>query len=201
MAKTVGLTGGIATGKSTIAGFFRALGVPIVDADQVARELVEPGQPALAAIVETFGTDVLKGERLDREALGARVFGDAEARRKLNGILHPRIAMESGRQLMEAAKGDVPYVMYEAALLVENGMAKAFAALVVVTVSPETQLQRLMGRDASARADAEKRIASQMPLSEKEAAADFVLRNDGSLEEAKAAVAALHEKLLAHLAK
>lgn len=200
MAKRVGLTGGIATGKSTVAGFFRARGIPVVDADQVARDVVEPGQPALAEIVQTFGADVLDGVELDRKKLGALVFGDESARKKLNAIIHPRIAMESQHQLSKASEQDVPFVLYEAALLVENKIHAAFAALIVVSVPEETQLTRLMARDSSDESSARGRIASQMPLSEKEALADFLIRNDGTLEETEAQVQEVHDALIAQFA-
>ncbi|MFT5359461.1 MAG: dephospho-CoA kinase [Polyangiales bacterium] len=197
MAKRVGLTGGIATGKSAVAGFFRARGIPVVDADQVARDVVQPGEPALAEIVKTFGGEVLEGEALDRKKLGALVFADESARKKLNAIIHPRIAMESQRQLNEASKLVAPYVLYEAALLVENKIHTAFAALVVVSVPDATQLERLMKRDSSDVASARARIASQMPLAEKEALADYLITNDGTLEETEEQVQKVHEALIA----
>lgn len=197
MAKRVGLTGGIATGKSTVAGFFRARGIPVVDADQVARDVVEPGEPALEEIVKAFGTSVLNGEELDRKKLGGLVFGDESARKKLNAIIHPRIAMESQRQLSEVSKLDVPYVLYEAALLVENNIHAAFAALVVVSVPEQVQLKRLMERDASSVEAARARIASQMPLADKEALADFLVMNDGTLDDTEVQVQAVHEALVA----
>jgi dephospho-CoA kinase len=197
VAKRVGLTGGIATGKSAVAGFFRARGIPVVDADQVARDVVQPGEPALAEIVKTFGGEVLEGEALDRKKLGALVFADESARKKLNAIIHPRIAMESQRQLNEASKLVAPYVLYEAALLVENKIHTAFAALVVVSVPDATQLERLMKRDSSDVASARARIASQMPLAEKEALADYLITNDGTLEETEEQVQKVHEALIA----
>lgn len=200
VAKRVGLTGGIATGKSTVAGFFRARGIPVVDADQVARDVVQPGQPALAEIVKAFGADVLDGETLDRKKLGSLVFADESARKTLNAIIHPRIAMESQRQLAEASKQDVPYVLYEAALLVENKIHTAFAALVVVTVPEAAQLERLMKRDSSDAEAASARIASQMPLADKEALADYLVTNDGTLEETEAQVHEVHEALVAQFA-
>ncbi|MFK8003833.1 MAG: dephospho-CoA kinase [Polyangiales bacterium] len=201
MAKRVGLTGGIATGKSTVAEFFRARGIPVVDADQVARDVVMPGQPALTEIVKTFGAEVLAGDVLDRKKLGALVFGDEDARKKLNAIIHPRIAMESQRQLGEASKLDVPYVLYEAALLVENKIHKAFAALVVVSVPEAVQLERLVQRDASDEDAARARIASQLSLADKEALADYLVMNDGTLEETEAQVQEVHDALVAQFAE
>lgn len=179
---------------------FRARGIPVVDADQVARDVVRPGEAALGEIIEAFGDGVLDGDCLDRKKLGALVFGDEVARKKLNAIIHPRIAMESQRRLAEASKLDVPYVLYEAALLVENKIHKAFAALVVVTLPEATQLERLMERDSSDAAAAGARIASQMPLRDKEALADFLVTNDGALEDTEAQVQAVHDALVAQLA-
>ncbi|MEM7607096.1 MAG: dephospho-CoA kinase [Myxococcota bacterium] len=201
MNRSVGLTGGISTGKSTVAGFFHDRAIPIVDADQVARDIVEPGQPAFKEIVAHFGKGVLQDGRIDRKALGAVVFEDKQKRLKLNAITHPRIGLESKRRMDEALKGDAPYVMYEAALLVENGLARAFGALVVVTVPEALQLERLMARDGSDEEAARQRIASQMPLSEKADHADYVIDNGGELEATRARVAEVHEALVERFTK
>lgn len=198
MKPVVGLTGGIACGKSTVASQLAALGVPIVDADALAREVVAPGTAGLAAIVERFGSDVLLADgALDRKKLGELVFSDADARRALNAITHPRIAAAGMEKLRALADHPAPYRIYEAALLVENGMAKAFAALVVVTVDEATQLRRLMARDGSSEAEAGARIASQLPLAKKIEVADHVIDNSGTPEETNARVRALHDTLTA----
>ncbi|MFO0695673.1 MAG: dephospho-CoA kinase [Polyangiales bacterium] len=195
--KVVGLTGGIASGKSTVAKAFERHGVAVVDADQIARDVVEPGTPGLAKIVETFGRDVLTADgHLDRKKLGDLVFRDAEARAALNAITHPLIALAGIEKISSYAATDVPYVIYEAALLVETGGYKGFDALVVVAVTPETQLSRLVGRDGAGEEDARARIASQMPMERKIAVADYVIRNDGPLEEAAREVARVHAALL-----
>lgn len=198
MSKPVyGLTGGIACGKSTVARMFRGHGVGVVDADLLAREIVLPGTDGLREIVATFGDDLLDehGE-LRRKALGERVFGDAEALRKLNAITHPRIAALGMRRLIELQQSDAPYLLYEAAILVEQGAHKNFAGLIVVRVDPEVQLARLMARDGAGEADARARIASQLPLEQKVALADWVIDNGRSEAETQAAVDALHEELL-----
>ncbi|MCU0675574.1 MAG: dephospho-CoA kinase [Myxococcota bacterium] len=198
MRPVVGLTGGIACGKSTVAAQLAELGVPIVDADALAREVVAPGTPGLAAIVERFGSDVLLADgALDRKKLGERVFSDPDARRALNAITHPRIAAAGLEKLRALAEHPAPYRVYEAALLVENGMAKAFAALVVVTVDEATQLARLMARDGSTESEARARIASQLPLAKKIEVADHVIDNSGAPEATRAQVRALHDALVA----
>jgi dephospho-CoA kinase len=198
MKPVVGLTGGIACGKSTVAAQLAELGVPIVDADALAREVVAPGTPGLAAIVERFGSDVLLADgSLDRKKLGEQVFADPDARRALNAITHPRIAAAGMEKLRALADHPAPYRVYEAALLVENGMAKAFAALVVVTVDEATQLARLMARDGSTEDEARARIASQLPLAKKVEVADHVIDNSGAPEATRAQVRALHDALVA----
>ena len=177
-----GLTGGIATGKSTVAARLRGKGVPILDADALAREVVAPGTDGLRAVVETFGASVLQPDgSLDRKGLARVAFADPAARRKLEAITHPRI----GRLVMQgaaryAALGE-PLVCYEAALIVENGMADAFRPLVVVACSPEVQLARMQARDSASAADAEARMRSQMSTAQKVAVADHVIDTSGSL--------------------
>ena len=196
MAGTVGLTGGIACGKSTVAGFFAELGVPVIDADRVAREVVEPGTDGLAEVVRAFGAEILAPDgSLDRKKLGDRVFADEAARRTLNAITHPRIAAKSAEKIAAAAASGAPYVLYEAALLVENGIHRALDALVVVTVPPEVQLERPMTRDGIGEAAARARIAAQLPLAEKVAVADHVVDNRGSLEETRSATEETHRAL------
>lgn len=192
----VGLTGGISTGKTTASSFFSELGVPVVDADVVSRELVEKGQPALEEIRETFGDEVIAADgTLDRDALGKIVFADDDKRHVLNRILHPKVALRS-QALLAELRQEHPYVIYDAALLVENGLYSVFYKLIVVTVSPEIQLQRLITRDATPEADAKARIASQVPLSKKEALADYLIENNGTVEELKTRVAEVHEAIL-----
>lgn len=174
----IGLTGGIATGKSTFAAALRSLGAPVVDADRLARAVVAPGTSALAAIVEAFGPGVLlPGGELDRKALGALVFADREARRRLEAITHPAIreAMLAETARLEAAGH--PLAFYEAPLLYEVGLDRLMALVVVVSAPPEVQLARLARRDGLARAEAEARLAAQLPVAEKAARADVLVEN------------------------
>jgi dephospho-CoA kinase len=179
-----GLTGGIASGKSTVAARLGQVGVPVIDADQVAREVVAPGSGGLRAVVEAFGPSVLLPDgSLDRKALAAIVFTDDARRRQLNAITHPRIAaltMERSANL--AAQGE-PLACYEAALLVENGAAASFRPLVVVACAEETQVARAMQRDGATREEVLGRIAAQMPMAQKVAVADFVVDTNGTLKE------------------
>ena len=181
--RLVGLTGGIATGKSTVSSMLRAAGAVIVDADEIAREVVAPGSLGLARVVEVFGVDVLHGDgSLNREALGARVFADAAARASLESILHPMIAQRSAEALQEAVTAGAALVVYDAALLFETGRAQLFPEVVVVSCPVEVQVERLCTRDGLTEEQAHSRIASQAPVEEKEALATHVLRNDGSLD-------------------
>jgi dephospho-CoA kinase len=179
-----GLTGGIASGKSTAAARLRQVGVPVIDADQLAREVVAPGSDGLRAVVETFGPSVLAADgSLDRKALAAVVFADEALRRRLNAITHPRIAALTMERSAELARHGEPLACYEAALLVENGAAGSFRPLVVVACAEETQIARAMLRDGATREETLGRIAAQMPLAKKVAVADFVVDTNGTLSE------------------
>lgn len=196
--KTIGLTGGIACGKSTVARLLAARGAVIVDADQLARELVVPGSEGLAATVEAFGADVLKEDgTLNRAALGARVFGDPAALARMNALMRPRIEALALHRLAEASqRAEVPLVVFDAALLVEWGLADRFRPLVVVVVSPEVQLARLVARDGLSAEAAAARIASQWPVADKARVADHVLDNSGGPESLAAQVEALWQILV-----
>jgi dephospho-CoA kinase len=194
---TVGLTGGIASGKSTVARAFAALGVPVIDADQLAREVVERGSEGLAEIVRSFGTGVLQADgSLDRKALARIVFADAARRNELNAITHPRIARLAQERSQAIEATGAPYVLYEAALIVENGMYRGMQALVVVATDPPTQLARLRQRDGMSDEEAQARIAAQAPLEQKLRVADFVIENSGSERELEGRVREVHEQLL-----
>lgn len=176
--RLVGLTGGIATGKSTFAAALRAQGVPVVDADALARAVVAPGRPALEAVVREFGPGVRGADgALDRKALGALVFADPGARRRLEAILHPAIreAMQAETARLAAAGHDLAF--YDAALLFEVGLDAAMALVVVVDAPPEVQLARLAARDGLPREAAAARLAAQLPVAEKAARADVVVEN------------------------
>jgi dephospho-CoA kinase len=198
----VGLTGGIATGKSTVSTMFAHLGAKIVDADLLAREVVMPGQAALAEIVREFGADVLAADgSLDRKRVGAIVFGDAQKRKRLEEITHPAIRVRQQRILSvyeeEAFEG---IVIWDAALLIESSGAKGMDRVVVVVTDPATELTRLMARDGFTEEDARRRIASQMPLAEKVKVADYVIDNSGSRGETERLVRDVYRALLRDLA-
>ena len=179
-----GLTGGIASGKSTVSAQFRQMGLPVVDADQLARDVVLPGTPGLAAIVAAFGAEMLDASSaLDRKKMGARVFSDAGARATLNGIVHPAIGQRSAEVLSAHAAAGEPLVCYDAALLVEGGRYQAMRPLVVVTAPVHAQIARSMARDGATREEVAARIAAQMPLEQKVAVADFLIANDAGLAE------------------
>jgi dephospho-CoA kinase len=181
--KVVGLTGGIATGKSTVARILgEDFGGPILDADQVARELVAPGTPALAAIAERFGPAVLRADgTLDRGRLRARIASDPEARRALEAITHPRIRASILEQLAIVRESGAPAAVVEAALMVETGSYRAWDALIVVSCDPAVQLARLVARDATNEAEARALIATQLPMADKERVATVVVRNDAGI--------------------
>jgi dephospho-CoA kinase len=181
-----GLTGGIASGKSTAAARLRAHGVPVIDADELAREVVAPGTDGLRAVVDAFGTGVLgPSGALDRKALARIAFSDAAARKTLEGITHPRITRLAIERAQELARAGEPLACYEAALIVENGMADAFRPLVVVACPEDVQVARVRARDGASAEDALARIRAQKPLSEKVAVADHVIDTNGSMEESE----------------
>ncbi|TLY25255.1 MAG: dephospho-CoA kinase [Nitrospirae bacterium] len=177
----VGLTGGIATGKSTISRLFVECGAHLIDADVLAREVVTPRQPALRKIAETFGREMLRPDgTLDRDRLGKVVFGDPKLLEKLNAIVHPYVAVVQEQRSREIAEKD-PHavIVYDAALLIEAGAHTRMDTIIVVTADEQTQLARLKARDHLSTAEATRRIAAQMPLAEKVKAADYVI--DGTL--------------------
>jgi dephospho-CoA kinase len=196
--KKVALTGGIASGKSLAAKRFAELGVDIIDSDVIAREIVEPGEPALAEIVARFGREVLQADgRLDRTALRHRVFADPVARRELEAITHPRIRARM-RELSEAASG--PYHLHVIPLLAESGRAAEFDRVIVVDCDPALQKARVQQRDGANETEAEAILAAQASRAERLAIADDVLVNDGSPAALLAAVDALHQHYLARWA-
>ncbi len=180
---------------------FAERGIPVLDADQIARQVVEPGTEGLAEVVAAFGAEVLAGDgRLDRAALAARVFTDEAQREKLERILHPRIAQASMGQLARLAQEGHPYAIYEAALLVENGSYRTMGALVVVAADQATQVARVQARDGTDQEAARARIAAQLPLTDKIRVADYVIENDGSLARTREQVATVHHALLERFA-
>jgi dephospho-CoA kinase len=195
--KIIGLTGGIASGKSTVGRWLRAAGLAVVDADQVARDVVEPGKPALKALVERFGPEVLThtGE-LNRTALGTLVFQDSEARAALNSILHPAIAREAAAQLAAVAAQGADWAVYEVPLLFENNLESSLDATVLVAASEEEQVRRVLRRDGLDFAAARARLAAQMPVDEKRRRAQYVIENDADLATLAARASAVFSTVL-----
>ena len=193
----VGLTGGIASGKTTVANLFAAHGVPVIDTDLIARQVVEPGQPTLAAVIEAFGQHVLGADgRIDRPRMRELVFGDETARRRLEAILHPAIRAEMERQ-SRAAGG--PYQVLVIPLLVEGGRRDHVDHVLIVDVPEATQIERLVRRDGVTHEQAETALRAQASRDARLAFADDVIENTADLKAVEARVAQLHEEFL-HLA-
>jgi dephospho-CoA kinase len=191
----VALTGGIASGKSTVANLFAEFGVPLIDTDIIARQVVEPGRPALAAVVAAFGTDMLDADgRLDRRRMRERIFSDPAAKRRLEAILHPAIRLEMERQ-SSTAQGS--YQVLVIPLLTEGKRRDHVDRVLLVDVPEELQIQRLMMRDGVTHAQAEASLNAQATRAERLAAADDVVRNTGRVDDLREAVANLHQKYLA----
>ncbi|WP_088042989.1 dephospho-CoA kinase [Bacillus sp. EAC] len=197
MGKIYGLTGSIASGKSTVSNFFKELNIPIVDADLIAKEVVEIGQPAYVKIVEVFGSQILlENGDINRPLLGSIIFNDKEKRLQLNSIVHPEVRREMVKQAdTYLAKGE-PLVILDIPLLYEGNSIELVEKVIVVSVSEETQLKRLMKRNELTKEDALLRIASQIPVKEKEARADYVIDNNGDLEDTKRQVVELLNKII-----
>ncbi len=178
-----GLTGNIGSGKSTVGRMLRAQGIPVIDADQIAREVVEPGRPALSDIASRFPGVLLPDGSLDRKALAQRVFNDWREREALNHIIHPRIAEEVATRMGALAGAGHEVAVYEAALIVENRLQDGLDGLIVVTAPPDVQVARLRLRDGMTDAEARARIAAQLPAAEKVRYATAVIENSGSEDE------------------
>lgn len=190
----VGLTGGVASGKSTVAGMLRERGAVVVDADQLAREVVEPGTEGLAAVVAAFGDAVLADDgTLDRPALGAIVFADPDARRRLEEVLHPLIRARGAA--LEAEAGADALVVHDVPLLVETGQQDRFDAVVVVDVPVEEQVRRMVADRGWSEEDARARIAAQATREERLAAATVVIENTGTRDDLRQRVAEVVEDL------
>ena len=189
----VGLTGGIASGKSAVAAELAARGAIIIDADVLAREVVEPGTPALAAIIDRFGPQVLSDGQLDRARLAQIVFTDPLARRDLERIVHPAVRARAAD--LERAAGRAAVVVHVIPLLVETGQQEDFDLVVTVDVDHETQIKRLIARNGYTRAEAESRIAAQASREDRRIAADVVLDNTGSLAQLREQIDALWAEL------
>ncbi len=198
MAQIIGLTGGIASGKSTVSAMLAEHGAAIVDADAIARQVVAPGTAALAVIARRFGNDLIGPDgNLDRARLGALVFADPAARRDLEAITHPHIRAASQIEIANHIAAGVEIVVYEAPLIVENDLHTQpwMHGLIVVAVPVEVQIDRLRERDQLDPEAARARLAAQLPLADKIAVADYVVDNSGSLEQTRAQVDAIWDRL------
>lgn len=194
--KKIGLTGGIGSGKSTVAKQLAAAGFPVVDADQLAREIVEPGQPALARLVEAFGDEILAADgSLNRAALAERAFATQEGTDTLNSITHPAIRELTDRRFAEAEEAGVEAVIYDMPLLVDLGLDKGMDFVVVVSASEDIRIQRLAASRGVDEADARRRMAAQIDEATRNAAADVVIDNNGGLDELGPQVDLLIEKI------
>jgi dephospho-CoA kinase len=197
MTFVVGVTGGIGSGKSAVTDHLASLGITVVDADLASRLIVEPGRPALQAIADHFGTEILlRDGRLDRAALRGRVFSDPAERLWLEQLTHPLIGEEIERQLWASQS---PYTVLSSPLLLETSQKQLCQWLVVVDVPESLQLSRTMARDDNAEDQVRRIMAAQLPRTERLSAADHIIDNSGTIEELHGAVAALHENLLSRL--
>ncbi|HEX8697366.1 MAG TPA: dephospho-CoA kinase [Myxococcaceae bacterium] len=192
-----GLTGGIASGKSTVSRMLRELGAHVLDADLIAREVVEPGTPGLAEVASRFPGVLGPDGRLDRAKLGARVFADPAERAALNALLHPRIGAAFLEKTQALAAQGVELVLYDAPLLIENGLHAGMDGVLLVWVPRELQKQRLMARDGLEAQAAEARLAAQLPLEEKRRHATWIVDNTGDLTSTRAQVEEVWRAMLA----
>ena len=196
----IGLTGGIACGKSFVLNEFRRLGVHCIDADEVAHQVILPGEPAYRDVVAHFGAGILGDDSaIDRKKLGAAVFGDEGQRQRLNRIVHPRIHRELDHRLarlQQEAGSEPALAMVDAALMVETGSYRKYDSVVVVSCRPEQQLERLLGRGDLTKQEAQARIDSQMPIEEKVRYADFVIDNSGDRARTGDRTREVHRQLL-----
>lgn len=204
MTRVVGLTGGIGTGKSTVARMFAELGAVVIDSDAIVHELQASGTPLLAEIAAAFGPEVLRADgSLDRAALAARVFAEPESRARLNALVHPAVGRESLRRLEAARATGAALVVVDIPLLFETrahgsaSRANLGSELVVVVYAPrELQIERQLARNGYDRAEAERRLDAQLPIEKKRELADCVIDNSGSLEHTREQVRALYERLV-----
>jgi dephospho-CoA kinase len=194
---TVGLTGSIAVGKSFVLEVFRELGCHTLDADKTARDVVEPGEPAFAEVIENFGPEIVAADgKLDRPKLGTIVFNDPAKRELLNSIVHPRVIETQDRWLREVEERNPDGIaIVDAALMIESGGYKRFDKLIVVWCEPEAQLSRLMSRNRLDKREAQKRIAAQMPQAEKMRYADFLIDTSNTHEDTRRQTLEIFDKL------
>jgi dephospho-CoA kinase len=196
--KLVGLTGGIASGKSTVAAILRRLGASVINADKLAREVVEPEQEAWKEIVATFGVDILHEDKtLDRRKLRKIVFENPEARKKLEAIIHPRVRALAERRIRELASAGSSVIVYEVPLLFEAQIHLWLRPVILVACDTETQKKRLLERDHVTELEAQQHLDAQMSLEEKRKLADYVIENDGNLKELEEKVRAVLQQIQA----
>jgi dephospho-CoA kinase len=195
--RLIGLTGGIASGKSTVSRMLKELGATVIDADQLAREVVAPGQPALAEIAARFPGVVGPDGALDRKKLGERIFGDVAERGALNAITHPRIQQRVLELTQGYAEAGVKVVVYDAPLIFENRLDQALEGTILVAASEPVQVARLRARDGLSEEQARARLAAQLSLDEKRKLATWVIDNSGTVEQTRAQVERLWAQLTA----
>lgn len=194
--KLVGLTGGIASGKSTAAKILESIGAAVVNADTLAREAVEPGREAWQEIVAAFGSEILQSDRtLDRQKLRTLIFNNPDARRKLESIIHPRVRALAERRIAEHGAAGYAVVVYEVPLLFEGRLHEWLRPVILIACDIEIQIERLQQRDGLDRVQAQKHIEAQMNLEEKRRLADYVIENNGNLEDLKRQVKAVLETI------
>jgi dephospho-CoA kinase len=196
--KLIGLTGGIASGKSTVAAILRRLGAAIINADDLSREVVQPGQEAWQEIIDTFGSQILQEDQtLDRKKLRRIVFDNREARQKLEAIIHPRVRSLAEQRVRELAAAGSSIIVYEVPLLFENQIHLWLRPVILVACDMATQKNRLQKRDRLTDTEAQQHLEAQMSLADKRKLADYVIDNNGSLEELEQQVRAVLQKIQA----
>ena len=186
--KLIGLTGGVGSGKSTVAEILRELGAEVLDADEAAHAAYEPGSPGFDAVVKEFGADYVRDGRIDRRQLGELVFNDPDARRRLNAIVHPLVREWMVRRTAEAAERDVEIVVQDVPLLYESGLESLFSSIVLVYVPEAVQVERLVAGRGFTSERARAVIAAQLPIDEKRRRAHHVIDNSGTIEQTRSQV-------------